>query len=158
MTDANKPVPTFPNRQNGALPMRDSNFHRIDAPEFADDLLLGCSALTLWLLGTTNRRRGYHIVQTARLPTFKLGSKIAAQKSVLRAYFWAQQKRRFGSDEIEALVRLQLILTKALAVCTRDGAILAAPSQAQAAIRVAVLEASQEIEHFLGGQNEERRS
>jgi hypothetical protein len=112
MTDANKPLATSANRYSATSSL-DSNFHRIDAPDFSKDLLLGAEEISIWLFGTSERRRLYHLIETSRgIPTFRLGSKIAAQKSVLRAAFWAQQKRAFSNDNVETLVRLRLMLLK----------------------------------------------
>jgi hypothetical protein len=112
MTDASKPVATFANGYNATSSL-DNSFHRIDAPEFSKDLLLGAEEVATWMFGPLKRRRLYHLIETGRgIPTFRLGSKIAAQKSVLRAAFWAQQKRAFSNDNIETLVRLRLLLLK----------------------------------------------
>jgi hypothetical protein len=132
----------------GAPLVPEDHFHQIDTPKFSTDVMVGGSALNTWLFGTSDRRKTYHLVEKSRLPTFRLGSKIAAQKSVLRAYFWAQQKRMLGNDGIEALVRLHLILSKAREVLGANGD--AGPSQVQAG--PALFEASQEIERFLGRQ------
>jgi hypothetical protein len=132
----------------GAPLVPEDHFHQIDTPKFSDDLMVGASTVTTWLFGTSDRRKTYHLVESSRLPTFRLGSKIAAQRSVLRAYFWAQQKRGFGNDEIEALVRLHVILSKAREVLGADGK--AGPGEVQAG--PALFEASQEIERFLGRQ------
>jgi hypothetical protein len=125
----------------GAPLVPEDHFHQIDTPKFSDDVLVSAATIDIWLFGTSKRRRTYHLVESSRLPTFRLGSKIAAQKSVLRAFFWAQQKRMFGSDEMEALVRLHVILSKAREV-------LAANGESEPALLVA----SQEIERFLNRQ------
>ena len=151
MSDASKPVPTFATRQNGALPMRDANFHRIDAPEFSNDLLIGAEAIATWLFGSPERRRLYHLIETSRgIPTFRLGSKIAAQKSIMRAAFWAQQKRAFSNDNVETLVRLRLLLVKTLEVLgASDGNIAATSGFGHAELSLAMGELSAAIDSAL---------
>jgi len=65
-----------------------------DTP-FADDLLRGAAEIAVWLYGDSKfRRRVYHLVEKTNFPHFKIGSQIHAQKSVLRAHFNDQSKRR----------------------------------------------------------------
>jgi hypothetical protein len=130
--------------------MREDQFHKIDAPEFSKDLLLGAEAIATWLFVAPERRRLYHLIETSRMPTFRLGSKIAAQKSILRAAFWAQQKRAFGNDDIEALARLRLQLLKAVELLrANEGNITAGHGLEHADLCLAMFEVSNEIERFL---------
>ena len=55
--------------------------------DISDDLLLGASAIAREVLGNDtvkNRRKIYHLHQRRLLPTFKLGSEIAARRSAIR--------------------------------------------------------------------------
>jgi hypothetical protein len=134
--------------------MPDTNFHKIDAPEFSQDLLLGAEDIAIWLFGTPERRRLYHLIETGRgIPTFRLGSKIAAQKSVLRAAFWAQQKRAFANDNIEQLVRFRLLLLKSREVIDASDRTVAATSGFTYADQcLALCELSAAIDGLLGSQ------
>ena len=121
-------------------------FLRIGSSNFSDDLLLGATNISKWMFGEEHRRKLYHLVETSRLPTFRLGSQIAAQKSVLLATFWAEQKAAFGSGDIEDLVRLRLLLVKTLELLGQDE--IGAASQRDQAKR-SLHAASSEIARFL---------
>ena len=92
----------------------DGYFHHIDVPGLSQDLIIGAEEIATWLFGAPERRRLYHLAETSRLPTLRVGSKIAIQKSVIRASFWAQQSRSFANDNVEELIRLRLLLLKLL--------------------------------------------
>jgi hypothetical protein len=92
----------------------DGYFHHIDVPEISKDLIIGAEPSSTWLFGAPERRRLYHLAETSKFPTLKIGSKIAIQKSVVRAFFWSQQSRAFANDNVEKLVRLRLLLLKLL--------------------------------------------
>lgn len=89
-------------------------FHYIEAPPISQDLVVGAEKGSTYLFGEADQRRFYHLVSSSRLPTARLGSKIAIQKSVVRAFFWEQQSRSFANDNVEALIRLRLLLLKFL--------------------------------------------
>jgi hypothetical protein len=150
MRDVSKPVSTFANRYSATSSL-DINLHKIDAPEFSKDLLLGAEEVATWMFGPLKRRRLYHLIETGRgIPTFRLGSKIAAQKSVLRAAFWAQQKRALNSEDIERLVRLQLVLLKTREVFgATDGDDAGVTGFDRAEFRLAMNEACNVIDSFL---------
>ena len=63
-------------------------------PQLSDDLLRGAAAIAEFLFGSAkDRRKVFHLVETSRLPTFKLGSMICARKSVLMAWIEEQELR-----------------------------------------------------------------
>jgi hypothetical protein len=88
--------------------------HYIEAPSISQDLVIGADDGAKYLFGEADRRRFYHLVSTSRLPTARLGSKIAIQKSVIRSFLWQQQRRAFANDNVEALIRLRLLALKFL--------------------------------------------
>jgi len=67
------------------------------APEYPDlpsDLLRGADEIAEFLLGDRNqRRRVYHLVETSRLPVFRIGSMICARRSVLLKWIADQEQR-----------------------------------------------------------------
>jgi hypothetical protein len=89
-------------------------FPYIDVPSISEDLVVGADNGAIYLFGEADRRRFYHLAETSRLPVARLGSKLAIQKSVIRAFFWEQQSRSFANDNVEALIRLRLLLLKFL--------------------------------------------
>jgi hypothetical protein len=89
-------------------------FHHIDVPDISHDLIIGAEEIATWLFGAPERRRLYHLAERTKLPTTHVGSKIAIQKSVVRAFFWAEQSRSFANDNVEGLIRLRLLLLKLL--------------------------------------------
>ena len=89
-------------------------FHYIEVPPISQDLVVGANDGSAYLFGEPDPRRFYHLAETSRLPTARLGSKIAIQKSVIRAFLWEQQNRSFANDNVEALIRLRLLLLKFL--------------------------------------------
>lgn len=70
-----------------------------ESPErLADDLLEGVDAIAEFLYGSPEKRRKvYHLIQTARLPLFKLGGVWCARKSRLKAYVTEQEDRNSAS-------------------------------------------------------------
>jgi hypothetical protein len=149
MSSERRQVQTSVIGKTGAKPMPEDNFHKIDAPKFSDDLIVGADAFASWLFGTSETRRVYHLIETSRLPTFRLGSKVAAQKSVLRATFWAQQKRAFSNDDIEALIRLRLLLLKTVEVIrTAEEDATVGNSPDRAALSLCAAEVSNAIERL----------
>lgn len=60
----------------------------------ADDILRGAAEIANFLFGNaSHRRKVYHLVATSRLPTFKLGSRWCARRSVLREWIAEQEDR-----------------------------------------------------------------
>jgi hypothetical protein len=67
----------------------------------AGDILYGADGIAEFLYGDGKlRRKVYNLVETARLPHFRLGAVICARKSVLLAWIAAQER---GKVNIEAL-------------------------------------------------------
>jgi hypothetical protein len=65
----------------------------------AGDILYGADGIAEFLYGdTTQRRKVYNLVETCRLPHFRLGAAICARKSVLLAWIH-QQERRAENDK-----------------------------------------------------------
>jgi hypothetical protein len=89
-------------------------FHFIEAPPISQDLVVGADNGASYLFGEPDRRRFYHLAETSKLPIARLGSMLAIQKSVVRAFLWEQQSRSFANDNVEALIRLRLLLLKFL--------------------------------------------
>ncbi len=59
-----------------------------------NDLLKGASEISLFLFGTTEKRRSvYNLVETSTLPHFKLGGQVCARKSRLLAWIIDQERR-----------------------------------------------------------------
>ena len=90
----------------------DDYFRHIDIPGISQDMVIGAEEVATWLFGAPERRRVYHLAEKTKLPTHTVGSKIAIRKSVIRAFFWAQQARSFANDNLEELIRLRLLLLK----------------------------------------------
>ena len=95
-------------------PKPDDNFHNIDDAEFWRDVLFSASAISMFLHGTPDMVRSvYHVVETSNsLPTFRFGGRLSARKSIIRANFWAQERRAFLERKDEHFVRLGVLLQK----------------------------------------------
>ncbi|MFD1701721.1 DNA-binding protein [Methylopila henanensis] len=66
-----------------------------DAPALADDLLTGAREIAAFIYGSPSRanvRRVYYLVETSRIPIFRLGGALSARKSVLLAWIEAQER------------------------------------------------------------------
>lgn len=64
------------------------------APTLASDLLRGAHQIAAFLYGSAaERKKVYHLVRTARLPVFRLGSLLCARRSVLLAWIEEQEAR-----------------------------------------------------------------
>jgi hypothetical protein len=62
-------------------------------PTIGGDILHGADAIAAFLYGNEKfRRKIYNLVETKRLPHFRLGSMICARKSVLLAWIKAQEE------------------------------------------------------------------
>jgi hypothetical protein len=64
-----------------------------DAQDLSGELLEGAGALAVFLYGSfKERRKIYPLVKGQRLPIFRIGKKICARKSTLRAWVIEQEK------------------------------------------------------------------
>jgi hypothetical protein len=95
-----------------------ARFHQLDQPPLAPDILRSVRCIAMYLYGTADKstiRSVYHTIEKSNtIPNFKIGSITCAQKSLIRAKFWAQQRRAFADDMQEDLVRLHVLLTSIL--------------------------------------------
>ena len=65
-----------------------------EACPLADDILRGADKIAQFLLGDPGERRKiYHLVESGRLPTFRLGAVLCARKSVLERWISEQEAR-----------------------------------------------------------------
>ena len=65
------------------------------------DLLEGAGAIAQFLFGDLRRRRSvYHLVETSRIPVFRLGTQLCARRSTLTRWIADQEKRSItaGAD------------------------------------------------------------
>lgn len=73
------------------------NFHiaTLNSPKgVGRDLLKGAAAIAEFVLGDREQRRTiYHLAETGRLPTFKMGSTLYARRSTLLLWIRAQEDR-----------------------------------------------------------------
>jgi hypothetical protein len=100
-------------RQSEIPPKPADDFHNIDDDGLHKELILGAAPIATYVFGTPDRARSvYHLAETARLPIFEFGTKLAVRKSVLRAYFWALERRAFRDQDQEQLVRLGVLLRR----------------------------------------------
>jgi hypothetical protein len=120
-------------RKSGAKEMPEDNFHMIDAPEFWTDLLLTAEAISEFLYGTREKARSvFHVASSSNtLPIFHFGSRLAARKSVIRATFWAQERRAFRDQKEEDLVRLGVLLVQLGTIIRTAYAEPSAPREAE---------------------------
>lgn len=66
--------------------------------DFAGDVLWGAEAIAEFLFGDASlRRKVYHLVETSRLPVFRLGARLAARRSVLVSWVAQQEARNAAS-------------------------------------------------------------
>jgi hypothetical protein len=139
--------------KTGVTRMTDDDLHKIDYPEVWKELIVGAEGLSTFLYGTPDKARSvYHIVEKSNtLPTFRLGSKIAAFKSTIRSSFWAQQRRVFRDQKEADLVQLGVLLLKLLTlVRTANGNGTAMPASGDVHLWMAVLtETSRAIDRIL---------
>jgi hypothetical protein len=62
-------------------------------PTLGDDILRGADDIAAFLYGDArHRRKVYNLVETDRLPHFRLGSTVCARKSVLLSWIKLQEK------------------------------------------------------------------
>lgn len=70
------------------------------AGSLAGDILYGADGIAAFLYGDGKlRRKVYNLVETARLPHFRLGAAICARKSVLLSWIGNQEAALFGASE-----------------------------------------------------------
>jgi hypothetical protein len=65
-------------------------------PDLSEDLLRGARQIGEYIYGNhhhCHRRKIYHLVQTSRLPVFRLGSVLCARRSVLMRWIESQEGR-----------------------------------------------------------------
>ena len=71
--------------------MNEAN-HNTCIPALGDDILRGADEIALFLYGENrHRRKVYNLIETNRLPHFRLGSTVCARKSVLLGWIKAQE-------------------------------------------------------------------
>ena len=67
-------------------------------PDLPADILYGAAEIAEFLLtGQNGRRKVYHLVETSRLPVFRIGSKICARRSVLLKWIADQEQRTLAA-------------------------------------------------------------
>jgi hypothetical protein len=73
--------------------------HDQRAGSLAGDILYGADGIADFLYGDSKlRRKVYNLVETERLPHFRLGAAICARKSILLA--WIEQQERHGETGV----------------------------------------------------------
>lgn len=66
----------------------------VPRPDLSADLLRGADEIAAFLFGSPGeRRRIYYLVETSRLPVFRLGAALCARRSVLLEWIAAQEHR-----------------------------------------------------------------
>jgi len=70
-------------------------------PEYdPKNLLVGAKAISKWLFGTEAKvRQVYYLCEKGNLPHFHLGSRLAADASVLALWMWKYQSRHFPTPD-----------------------------------------------------------
>jgi hypothetical protein len=104
------------------------NFHAIDEPDLAKDMVIGAENIAVWLFGSRERTRSvYHLFGKTnfgktKMPSTEVGGRLAIRKSVIRGFLWARERRAFRdhkgeySNKVEQLVRLGILLPKLVAL------------------------------------------
>jgi hypothetical protein len=70
-------------------------------PTLADDLLRGAEAISAFIFGDPRQRRKiYHMIETGRMPTFRLGSMLCARKSTLLRWIAEQESKTGESKDV----------------------------------------------------------
>lgn len=73
---------------------REGNRRDVALRTLHPDLLTGADQIAVFLFGDASlARRVYHMVQEEQIPTFRLGGRIYARRSVLSAYIEKQERR-----------------------------------------------------------------
>ncbi|WP_284272121.1 hypothetical protein [Bradyrhizobium iriomotense] len=127
-------------------------FPILDDPPLAPDMLIGVRAIAEFVLGKTDiaaiRQIYYVTEQTTSLPWFKFGGRTCARKSSIRAKFWSQERRAWGSQEQELLARTHVLLSSALPLMSSNDN---GPDE-QARLGAITAEAVTTIKQLLKGQ------
>lgn len=72
----------------------------------ADDILEGADVIAAFMWGSASKRRKvYHLMETSRLPLFKIGNVWCARKSRLKEYIREQEDRNAGLQSARKPVR-----------------------------------------------------
>ncbi len=72
----------------------------------ADDILEGADDIATFMWGSASKRRKvYHLMETSRLPLFKIGNVWCARKSRLKQYIREQEDRNAGRPGARTPVR-----------------------------------------------------
>jgi hypothetical protein len=67
---------------------------REDVRTIADDVLRGAEAIAAFIFGDRSKRRQvYHLAETSRLPTFKLGAMLCARRSTILRWIAEQEAK-----------------------------------------------------------------
>lgn len=83
-------IPAPPNSISG-----DHRTRHASAAPLAGDILSGANEIAEFLYGDRkHRRKVYNLVETDRLPVFRLGANICARRSVLLAWIAAQEANK----------------------------------------------------------------
>jgi excisionase family DNA binding protein len=70
----------------------------ICSPTLGGDILRGADHIATFLYGESrHRRKVYNLIETNRLPYFRLGSTVCARKSVLVSWIKAQEDLNVGA-------------------------------------------------------------
>ncbi len=74
-------------------------------PSIGGDILRGADDLATFIYGDANiygdakhRRKAYNLVETNRMPYFRLGAIICARRSILTAWIVEQERRSTAED------------------------------------------------------------
>jgi hypothetical protein len=133
-------------------PKPTDDFHNIDDSELHRQLVLGAAPIASYVFGTPDKARSvYHLAAASRLPIFQFGTKLAIRKSVLRAYFWALERRAFRDQDEEQLVRLSMLL-RTLNALIRTGKTGSVATDDTTLWIMLLTEASRAIDHVLGSE------
>lgn len=72
-------------------------------PSPATDLLIGASAISLFLYGSSAKRRQvYHLYEKGNLPGFRLGGLLVARKSTLLSFLEAKERTALANMEAKS--------------------------------------------------------
>jgi hypothetical protein len=131
-----------------------SDFHALDEPALASDLLRGVREIAFYVYGTCDRgaiRSIYHLTSSEknrRFPTFKKGGMTCAYKSSIRAHIWMQQRCAWPERTEEYLVRLHILLSGILTLLSERNAHIPA-GQDEARLRALVTEGVMTISRII---------
>jgi hypothetical protein len=111
------PEDKFPRNNRRGLPRKTFDvpaWHWIGeiGADFWQDKIETAGPCSIWLWGERKPKKFYHLVETSNFPHAYTGSQLAIRKSVVRASFWAQERKAFASEKEEELVKLGILLSK----------------------------------------------